>query len=797
MIQQAYVSGQLGRVIYTKDDRYFLLQIERLEEPVECRPMDLSTFFNYGAEITTFSGAQLDLAQLKNQLITQRQAYRALAMVISGLDEELDQESRQTAIEAAESLFRDAPTLRFVRARMLSRPLPAEADIEVARDIAIRLEATSVGFLYQNALDCGQAICLVYETWLEAAPEYFASQEERVEGERLLLELGVFADMAQALTRRDATALSSIIITYGQHPELNSKLKQSVLILNDLRTRLSNKWDFPSTGREDHKRKRRASGDTEHVADDGDPVHEILARFRQRREHPRSRTLSADEAKEKVDHQIEAIGKLIRHGNIGRADRFLRDLINFHVEHSEREHLGMSLCALSKVAIDTSAFQLAEQMVNYALMLGIDDVVISNTQAETFKAMGRFDNALAVYRETIERFPNNEVARSGYAEVLKATGRFDDALAVYRETIERFPNDEVARNGYAEVLKATGRFDDALAAYEEAMARFPNNEVARNGYADVLKAMGRFDDALAVYQETIERFPNNEVARNGYAEVLKATGRFDDALAVYRETIERFPNNEVARSGYAEVLKATGRFDDALAAYEEAMARFPNDEVARNGYAEVLKATGRFDDALAVYRETIERFPNNEVARSGYASVLMLMNRFAEVPALLSGTRLSSKGDWIAYHIVAMSYLRSGEIDEAIRRLDYGFHNNPWITDRFYFASALALAKIKKRQFDEVLEVLPTNVTGLDVFQKQTRLVLVGHSQAALGMKEEAAETLAQLEQAANPRVINLKEAITRRYDLKRQSSASLSPDEEELLEAKIQEEEFFLALAA
>ncbi|HZG54171.1 MAG TPA: tetratricopeptide repeat protein [Pyrinomonadaceae bacterium] len=627
MIQQAFISGQIGKVIYAEDDRYFLLRIDQLEKPVECRPMDMSMFFNYGAEFITLSGEQLDLSQLRNQLIAQRQAYRALTMVISGLDGELDEESRQAAIEDAEGLFRDAATRRFVRARMLARPLPTEADIEVSRDIAIRSEATSVGILYQSILDCEQAITLVHKTWMEAGSDYFASQEEHDEGERILLELGVFADMAQALARRDATALSSIIITYGQRPELNNKIKQGTLILNDLRSRLSDKWDFPSAGRGEGKRKRHASGEPEHVAGSDDPVHEILAQFKQRREHPKSRTLKAHKAKEKVDHQIEAIGKHIRQGNIGRADRFLRDLINFHVEHSEREHLGMSLCALAKIAIDAGAFELAEQMVNYALMLGIDDVVISNTQAETFKAMGRFDDALTVYRETIERFPNNEVARGGYAEVLKAMGRFDDALTVYRETIERFSNDEVARNGYA--------------------------------------------------------------------------------------------------------------------------------------------------------------------------SVLMLMNRFSEVPALLPGTRLSSKEDWIAYHIVAMSYLRSGEIDEAIRRLAYGLQNNPWVTDKFYFANALALAKIKKRQFDEVLEVLPTNVIGLDVFQKQTRLVLVGHSQAALGKKEEAAQTLAQLEQATNPRVIGLKEAIARRYDLKRQSAPSLSPDEEDLLEKKIYEEEFFLAMAA
>jgi tetratricopeptide (TPR) repeat protein len=694
MIQQAFISGQIGQVIYTDDDRYFVLNVEQLEEPIECRPMDLSMFFNYGAEFTTLSGAQLDLSQLRNQLVVQRQAYLALTLIISGMDEELDDESRTAALEAAERHLAEEFAHRFVRARMLGRPLPEEADIEPALNIAVRCAATSVADLYLNIIDCKQAIDLVYQTWVEAAPDYFSSFDERIEAERLLIDLGVFAEMASDLAAGNLKALSSVVITYGQRPEI-SKLRQGVLILNDLKTRLAKKWAVPLTKNRIGKKERRIMAETEQVGQGADPVREILARFKHRKEHPRSRTLSADEAKNKVDHQIEAIGKLIQQGNINRANRYLRDLIDFHVEHSEREHLGMSLCSLAKVAIDAQAFEIAEKMVNYALMLGIEDVFISNTQAQ------------------------------------------------------------------------------------------------------MMKAMGRFDEALATYEEAMARFPNNEVARNGYAEVLKAIGRFDEALAIYKETMTRFPNDEVARSGYAEVLKAMGRFDEALATYEEAMARFPNDEVARNGYAEVLKAMGRFDEALATYEEVMARFPNDEVARNGYASVLMLVNKFTEARSLLPDTRLSSKDDWIYYHIKAMSYLKSGDIDEGIRRLAYGLENTPWFTIKTYFANALGVANIKKQQFAEVLEVLPSNVVSLDVFQKQTRLALRGHALAALGQQAEAIQTLAQLEQAANPRIINLRESIIHRYSLGQHSATSPSPIVTSALDTRIAEEEFFLVMAA
>ena len=49
-------------------------------------------------------------------------------------------------------------------------------------------------------------------------------------------------------------------------------------------------------------------------------------------------------------------------------------------------------------------------------------------------------------------------------------------------------------------------------------------------------------------------------------------------------------------------------------------------------------------------------------------------------------------------------------------------------------ATALAVAKISKKEFNEIPKLLPTNVVSIDVFQKQTRLALVAHSQPAVDL---------------------------------------------------------------
>jgi citrate synthase len=242
MIQQAFISGQIGKVIYEEDGQYFILNVEQPEVSVECRPMDVSAFFNYGAEFTALSGTRLDLAHIKTQLITQRQAYTALTLTINGLDDALDHESRTWAIQAAERLVKKKPTHQFVRARMLARPLPEEADIEVAKDIADHSNSTLLYALYQSLDEYELAISLIYETWIEAAPDYFSSNEELAESERLLVDLGFFAEVVTAVAKDDFRTLNSVILTYSQNPELNNRLRQWRFIFNDLRARLVKKW---------------------------------------------------------------------------------------------------------------------------------------------------------------------------------------------------------------------------------------------------------------------------------------------------------------------------------------------------------------------------------------------------------------------------------------------------------------------------------------------------------------------------------------------------------------------------
>jgi len=820
MIEQAFISGQLGRAIYSEGGQQFVIAADHVEEPRPCSGTDLAMFFRSGAEYFAPISPISRLEELANELEHNTQAYKALTLAISIFDPELS-DIRGLLIEAAEELLADAFVSAFVRRRLRARPLPLGADIEGA--LTATKEAGAIAtYDLLNAVRASQfSIGIALSAWSEGAPVFFSSEDEMIEAEKLLVESGAFDEIITGMVSRNIGAVDSAVLRYSLIPSISSQIPRVRHLLTAVRNKARERLNL--TGGE-----RKETEKPEHKRE-SDSIRDLLSRFDDNEKRIRKR-FSGSEAKARVDAQIDPIKGLIAKHDINLATKWVRDLVEFQVGHGEKRHLGMTLCSLAACALDAGETDFATALIEHAEALGIEDPVIfgskawalkaagdllgalvefdsairrfpddpwlRNGRAEVLKAMGHFDEALKQYDETAQRFPDDAVARNGRAEVLKAMGRFDEALGQYDETAQRFPDDAVVRNGRAEVLKAMGRFDEALTQYDETVQRFPDNAVVRNGRAEVLKAMGRFDEALTQCDETVQRFPDNAVVRNGRAEVLKAMGRFDEALTQYDETIQRFPDNAVARTGRAEVLKAMGRFDEALGQYDETIQRFPDNAVARAGRAEVLKAMGRFDEALGQYRESRQLFPYDRRMLRAEASVLLAMNRIMEArDLLLPETNPVSPDDWVKFHLLAMMYLKSGNLDAAITRLSNGAERGPW-QSRSFFVGSLAVARIRKEEFERALPLLEAGMGLLDVVQKQRRLVLIGHSHAAIGEKQTAVASLKSIGDMVEPNIGGLRSLLVDRYELGGHSYPKTHAERFPFLDVQIAQKEFLLAIA-
>ena len=271
--------------------------------------------------------------------------------------------------------------------------------------------------------------------------------------------------------------------------------------------------------------------------------------------------------------------------------------------------------------------------------------------------------------------------------------------------------------------------------------------MARTGRAETLRTLGRLEDALSDYDRIVEDFPQSVVARNGRAETLRALGRFEEALAAYDRTVEDFPHDAVTRNGRAATLRALGRFEEALAAYDRAVEDFPHDAFARNGRAETLRARGRFEEALAAYDRTVEDFPHDAFARNGRAVVLIDLGRFDEARNTLRSA--TDKGitatDWVAIHVLSMIELRSGATQRLAADLHRYANTCPFIDQRRYFETSLAVVRLSLRQIKEARRTIGelSRRTDFDRDEQAALKLMEAHAEAADGDLVAARESIA------------------------------------------------------
>jgi hypothetical protein len=126
------------------------------------------------------------------------------------------------------------------------------------------------------------------------------------------------------------------------------------------------------------------------------------------------------------------------------------------------------------------------------------------------------------------------------ADALAELGKYDEALPLYREAIARGPADRRTAEKLARAQYETG---DAATALETLDASDPPSaqfDRDRQGLlrARVLDQLGRKDEALALYADLVTRVAGEE-ARCRYAALLIETGWDKKALVVLEEVEQR------------------------------------------------------------------------------------------------------------------------------------------------------------------------------------------------------------------------------------------------------------------
>lgn len=170
---------------------------------------------------------------------------------------------------------------------------------------------------------------------------------------------------------------------------------------------------------------------------------------------------------------------------------------------------------------------------------GADKVI---EEAEDLCKEGKIDEALALYNQAAELYPDNQFVFVNRGNIYNDHLRdYDAAIADYNKTIELNPKFSWPYLNRAIALGRLKRWDEAIADYGRAIELDQNYAAAYNGRAWSYCQIGKFEEALIDADRALKLKPNEANFYDTRADAYMGLKRYEDALADLNIAIKLSP----------------------------------------------------------------------------------------------------------------------------------------------------------------------------------------------------------------------------------------------------------------
>lgn len=181
-----------------------------------------------------------------------------------------------------------------------------------------------------------------------------------------------------------------------------------------------------------------------------------------------------------------------------------------------------------------------------------------------------YQKALALESRTTERERMN--IEVNYVD---SEGHFDEADSLYREYLNRYPDDWVMLGNYARLLRTHGHADEAIIQYKEMLRVAPDDARTNVELATAYKTLGSFQEAIGAYTKAFQIDPSyqtsGDVSRE-YGIALIQNGETPKAEAVFTSLLGNSATRESGLRSLALFDLYYGKYAVARPLLEEALA---------------------------------------------------------------------------------------------------------------------------------------------------------------------------------------------------------------------------------
>ena len=239
-------------------------------------------------------------------------------------------------------------------------------------------------------------------------------------------------------------------------------------------------------------------------------------------------------------------------------------------------------------------------------------------------SQGRYEEAIAKFREAVQTDPNLGAGYNSLAVCLKNVGKIEEARTYAQQALRHLDGmterERFSTRGY--YYRLTGDFQQCIKEYGELTARYPADPVAHNNRAVCFVQLRDYRRAMEETRQALQILPNHMVYRGNLALFAAYAGDF----ATAEREVKSMPNATAdAMQPLPLSLLGQGRLEEAAAAYEKmaTMGTFGT-QFAAAGLGDLAVYEGRFSDAVAIYKRGAEadvKAGNPEVAAEKFAAL--------------------------------------------------------------------------------------------------------------------------------------------------------------------------------
>jgi len=230
---------------------------------------------------------------------------------------------------------------------------------------------------------------------------------------------------------------------------------------------------------------------------------------------------------------------------------------------------------------------------------------ISKKGRQKFRSR-RYSEARDLFKEGLEREPDNPYLLSGMGDACRETGDYGEAERCYRHLLEIDKNNLFALRGLGDVCKKLGRHQEAIRLWKQYLSLRPRDKHVMTRIADSCKALLQYDKAEEAYRQIIKFDPRDRFALTGMADLQHRIGQDEKAIEYYEKVLQFDPNELHILTIIGKLCWRINAFEKAESYFRRALAVDPHNPYALYGLGNCFRWHHQYDKAIEIWEEILK-----------------------------------------------------------------------------------------------------------------------------------------------------------------------------------------------